>query len=153
MPMLKKYIGDLFFTRRFYAALTVCAVLFIIRFFISWLGVIPYIATLATIVLVVVDYIFLFANGRGMYAVRHYAERFSNGDENPVRIDIESYYNLPVHVEVVDEIPHQFQRRDVQFEAALAARGKKTFPFSTAGQRACLPFLYTDAEIPVARYS
>ena len=128
--MLSKFIGDLFFTRRFYAALTVCVVLFIIRFFISWLGVIPYIATLATIVLFVIDYIFLFSNRRGMYAVRHQAERFSNGDENPVRIDIESYYNLPVHVEVVDEIPHQFQRRDVQFEAALAARGKKMINYS-----------------------
>jgi uncharacterized protein (DUF58 family) len=127
---IRKYISDLFFTRRWYAVLTICAVLFILRFFISWLGVIPYITALVTLMLFLLDYMFLFSNKKGVFALRHHAERFSNGDENPVRIDLESFYELPVHAEVVDEIPHQFQRRDVQFDTDLRPRGKKIIQYT-----------------------
>ena len=76
------------------------------------------------------DYVFVFFSGKGgVYAIRTHAERFSNGDENPVRIDIESYYTLPLKAEIIDEIPHQFQRRDVQFDISLEARGKKVIEY------------------------
>ena len=52
---------------------------------------------------------------RGLFAVRSHAERLSNGDENEIRIDIENFYSFKVNVEVIDEIPHQFQRRDLHF--------------------------------------
>lgn len=63
----------------------------------------------------------LFAQRKGVFARRTHAERFSNGDENPVRVDIESKYGFPLFVEVIDEIPHQFQRRDVLFKAKIDA--------------------------------
>jgi uncharacterized protein (DUF58 family) len=126
----RKYIGDLFFCRRWYAVLAVCAVLFILRFFIPWLGIIPFVCILVTVVLFIVDYTFLFSHSRGVFATRSHAERFSNGDENPVRLHIDSFYSLPVHAEVVDEIPHQFQRRDVQFDADLPPGVNKIIQYS-----------------------
>ncbi len=122
---ITKYIGNLFFSNRWYAVLCVCVLLFIIRFFIPWLGIIPFIAILLLMILFVADYIFLFANNRGLHAVRTHADRFSNGDDNPVRIDLESFYDLPVRAAIIDEIPHQFQRRNVSFLAALPAKSKK----------------------------
>ena len=38
-------------------------------------------------------------------ATRQCADRFSNGDENPVTIDIENHYPIPVSLEIIDEIP------------------------------------------------
>ncbi|MEO5593466.1 MAG: DUF58 domain-containing protein [Chitinophagaceae bacterium] len=125
----KKYISDLFFSRRFYAALCVCAVLFLLRFFLTWLGIIPFAAFGGLFILFLADYMLLFFNQRGVFATRTHAERFSNGDENPVRIDIESYYPFAVHTEVIDEIPHQFQRRDILFKAAIPAKAAKIIQY------------------------
>lgn len=127
---LSKYIGDLFFSRIWYAALIICSLLFLMGFFISWLGVIPYVAIGVVAVLFIIDYTGLFLNKRGVFAARTFAERFSNGDENPVRIDIESFYHFMVRLEIIDEIPHQFQRRDILFAATLSPRQSKVLEYS-----------------------
>lgn len=48
------------------------------------------------------------------------ADRFSNGDDNEVRLRVFSRFRLPVMLTVVDEAPVEFQRRDI----ALAVRLK-----------------------------
>ncbi|HTE12155.1 MAG TPA: DUF58 domain-containing protein [Chitinophagaceae bacterium] len=121
----EKYISNLFFSRRLYAALCVCAVLFLLRFFIAWIGVIPFAVFGALVVFFVADYLLLFFSHRGMFATRSHAERFSNGDENPVRIDVENFYGFAVQAEIIDEIPHQFQRRDILFRVAVPAKAVK----------------------------
>jgi uncharacterized protein (DUF58 family) len=125
----KKYISALFFSRRFYGVLILCAMVFLLRFFISSLGETPFIVFTVLLILLLADYIVLFFNRKGVYATRTHADRFSNGDENPVRLDVESYYSFPVHVEIIDEIPHQFQRRDVLFETWLGANGSKVIEY------------------------
>lgn len=115
------YISPLFFTRRWYAGFIVVVILFVCRFFLSWLGIIPYFALLALIVLVVFDYYLLFKTGKGLFGRRTHADRFSNGDDNPVQINIENRYPFPVAIEVIDEIPVQFQRRDILFKASAEA--------------------------------
>ncbi|MCE3281667.1 MAG: hypothetical protein K0Q66_404 [Chitinophagaceae bacterium] len=115
----KKYIGSLFVSNRWHAALTACIVLFVIRFFIPWLGIIPYAALLVLGVLALADYFFLY-RFRGVSAVRSHAERLSNGDDNPVQIHFENHYPFTVTLDVIDEVPHQFQKRDVHFHLVLA---------------------------------
>ena len=56
---------------------------------------------------------------RGIQAFRQCADRFSNGDENEVSIRVESSYTYPVSLEVIDEIPVVFQKRDVDFRTKL----------------------------------
>ncbi|MEJ7739131.1 MAG: DUF58 domain-containing protein [Chitinophagaceae bacterium] len=124
------HISDLFFSRRLYAALIVCALLFLLRFFLVWLGEIPYVAIGVILVTFIIDYAVLFIHKRGVFAARTFAERFSNGDENPVRIDIENFYHFPVQLEIVDEIPHQFQRRDVLFALRLSALQSRVIEYS-----------------------
>jgi uncharacterized protein (DUF58 family) len=118
----KPYVGfvkPLFFTGRWNAAVCVCVVLFVCRFFVPWLGLLPYFALLCLVVLFVFDYALLFSKRKGFFAARSHAERFSNGDENPVRIDLENRYSFVANVEVIDEIPVQFQRRDISFKTSL----------------------------------
>jgi len=115
------YITPLFFTRRWYAAFVAVVILFICRFFLSWLGIIPYIALLALIVPAFLDYFLIFKTVKGIFGRRTHADRFSNGDDNPVQINIENRYSFPVTLEVIDEIPVQFQRRDILFKASAKA--------------------------------
>jgi len=115
------YISPLFFTRRWYTAFIAVVILFVCRFFLSWLGIIPYFALLALIVLAVLDYFLLFRTMKGLFGRRTHADRFSNGDDNAVQINIENRYPFPVRIEVIDEIPFQFQRRDILFKASAKA--------------------------------
>ena len=95
------------------------------RFFISWLGVIPYLALLVFTAFIIVDYLLLYINPSGIFARRSHAERFSNGDENEVRIDVENRYPFVIKLKIIDEIPHQFQRRDILFTDKLQ-RGEQS---------------------------
>lgn len=115
------YITPLFFTTRWNAAIVVCVVLFTCRFFLSWLGILPYLSLIALVVIFLYDYYFLFGKQAGFFASRKHADRFSNGDDNAVQLDFENKYHFPVNVEMIDEIPFQFQRRDVLFFAKLKA--------------------------------
>ena len=116
------YITPLFFTPRWYAALIAVTILFVCRFFLAWLGILPYLALLALVVTMLLDYLLLFAKSKGIFGRRTHAERFSNGDENAVQIHIENRYLFKVSLEVIDEIPFQFQRRDVLFKAVAEPR-------------------------------
>ena len=70
-----------------------------------------------------------FTARHSLHAVRNLSPRFSNGDDNPVTIRLESTYGFSLRVEVIDEIPFVFQRRDVCFRVSLPARGDATIKY------------------------
>ena len=103
--------------------------LFVIRFFFTWLGDIPFLAVLILFIVVVYDYMLLFYKSKGIFAARNMADRLSNGDDNEIRIDVENFYNYAVHLEIIDEVPHQFQKRDVLFKLNMGAGHKKVLRY------------------------
>ena len=125
MNFFKKYIGPLFFTNRFYTLFIITAALFVCRFFLSWVGDVPFFALGVLLLVLLLDYLQLFAAPKGIFARRFAPERLSNGDENPVRIDIENNYPITVYLQVIDEVPMQFQKRDTDFTLSLSARQHK----------------------------
>lgn len=97
------------------------------RFFIGWLGgifafiagyihpaLLPWAIWLIGVygILILVDAVLLFGFGKGIEARRHVADKFSNGENNPVRIEIRNRYPFGVKARVLDESPVEFQRRD-----------------------------------------
>lgn len=119
---LKKYIGDLFLTRRFYILFSVLAVLFLFRFFIPALGILPWLFLAVILALVCVEYFLLFLSQRGIVTgERICSSRFSNGDENKIAIHLNNHYSFMVFTQVIDEIPEQFQKRDLNFHLKIAA--------------------------------
>lgn len=76
---------------------------------------------LALLALVFVADCVLLWRRRGITASRECSERFSNGDENDVALHIDSSYAMDVKLDVIDEIPPVFQRRDIQFCMSLTA--------------------------------
>ena len=64
---------------------------------------------------------------RAIRGGRSCSERFSNGDDNEVRLWVESDYPFRASLEIIDEIPHVFQRRDICFTIALSPQaGRQT---------------------------
>lgn len=66
-----------------------------------------------------VDYLFVFNRNKGIAAQRILPEKLSNGDENPVKVDIKNNYDFKINVKVIDEIPFQFQKRDFMIEKQI----------------------------------
>jgi uncharacterized protein (DUF58 family) len=58
------------------------------------------------------DLIILFANKYAVEAFRRSAAKLSNGDENIITIEVANHYGFRAHLNVVDELPIQFQVRD-----------------------------------------
>lgn len=119
--LVKKYIGALFLTRRFYMVLAGLSVLFLLRFFIESLGILPWAFLLAGVICILTDYFLLFFSAGELAGERTCAERFSNGDENKVTITIKNNYPFRIKAFIIDEIPFQFQKRDASFIRNLTA--------------------------------
>ena len=73
--------------------------------------------------------ILLFLAKNPIEAKRIVPKRLSNGDDNPIRFSITNHFPIPVNIEVIDEIPHQFQIRDFSLKASLKAGESESFSY------------------------
>ena len=101
----------LFFTRRFYAAGAVAVFIFLTGYFIPVIQPVSYAVFWLFIALVIIDLIFIFGTGKAPFVKRLMADRMSNGDKNLVTIDVKNNYPFAVTLEIIDELPFQFQER------------------------------------------
>lgn len=109
---------------------------FIVLIFIALLGyVFPIFEAIARTLLylfgvvMLVDLLFLFRVRKGVMANRFTPDKFSNGDQNPIRIFLQSYYTFKVSLKVIDEVPDQFQMRNARFELKLPAQEKQSINY------------------------
>jgi len=123
--LFNRFYKNLFLCSRLFIGLGCSAVLFLLTFFFPWLGIVPLIFFWLVIVVLFVDIWLLYRLPKGIFAKRISPERLSNGDENEISIYVESAYSFIVDVQIIDEIPHQFQKRDVLFETTLTSRQHK----------------------------
>lgn len=123
-----RFWKSLFFASRFFI---VCGVLISLALF-AWrypfaFGLVSVCAVGLPFVLVA-DFIFLWAR-KGIFARREMMEKLSNGDQNEIKIYLENKYPFPIWLKVVDELPVQFQARDIAFSVYLAPFGKKMLTY------------------------
>jgi uncharacterized protein (DUF58 family) len=116
---------NLFLTSRLFIGISCVVILFLLSFFFPWFGDVPIVAFTALVLLFVIDVWMLYRLPKGIFARRHAPERLSNGDENEIGIYVESFYPFAVSLGIIDEIPHQFQKRDVWFKTTLQSRQHK----------------------------
>jgi len=130
MNLIRKYIGDLFLTNRFYMVMVGCILFFIVSFFFPALGEIPKICFQAFLVLIFLDYLFLFFSGKKPSAKRIISERLSNGDENKIELRIKNEFSFPVNMQIIDELPEQFQIRDWKRKAYFKSKEQQKFVYT-----------------------
>ena len=129
MTSIKKYIGNLFISTRFYLSVGSCIVLFIVSFFYAPLFIVPEICFYVIVVLCLIDYFFLFLICRVPHVKRLTADRFSNSDENKVTLQITNLMPFDLYLEIIDELPVQFQQRDWVLPQHLKARQQKNIVY------------------------
>lgn len=117
MNLIKSlYINHLFF----YILLGIGG-LFLVSFFITWLYGFVLFLLIAFLLIAIIDISILYSKKQGIQAERMLPDRLSNGDDNTIRIGAVNHYLLSVRLNVIDEIPFQFQVRDFEFRMNLKA--------------------------------
>ena len=76
--------------------------------------------------LVLVDVLILYRHKNGLSIERITPRRLSNGDENDIHLNISSTYNTLLNLEIIDEIPHQFQIRNFSLKLKLDKTDRKS---------------------------
>lgn len=109
-----KTIKSLYLNDRLFVCVVVCVLTFITSFALGINVLIPKIIFLIFVAVILTDILLLFRT-KGIQGRRVTPEKLSNGDENEIKIFIENMYLFNVSLRVIDEIPHQFQRRDLSF--------------------------------------
>jgi uncharacterized protein (DUF58 family) len=129
--MLKRffYLLRFYFTRLFYTIGAVIIALFILAFFFSFLQQVASIAFLCLCLTVILDFIIVFTGSRSISAKRICADRFSNGDDNKVTIELTNRRPYKVRFEVIDELPVQFQQRNWKRNFVLNGREILAFDY------------------------
>jgi uncharacterized protein (DUF58 family) len=99
-------------------------VLFVLSFvFPRWFEIVK-LLFLVFLVFTILDIMLLFTAKKGVNGLRILPEKFSNGDQNPIRLSIENYYTFPIFIKIIDEIPVQFQVRNFSIERKLDTTSK-----------------------------
>ncbi|WP_231460486.1 DUF58 domain-containing protein [Pedobacter sp. Leaf132] len=128
--IFQQYYKNLFLSNRLFAALATCVLLFILKFFFNWLGEIPEIFTGVVFILLILDIVILYRINNGIEASRLTSKRLSNGDENPIQIELKNKYGFGVNLRVIDEVPFQFQLRDKDFRLSLKSGDIKSIHYN-----------------------
>lgn len=124
------FYQNLFFSNKLFIHLGIIALLFLLNFFFPWLGDIPLIFFGVLLAILLIDAWMLYRLSKGVISKRLSPERLSNGDDNEMGIFIENLYSFKIKVEIIDEIPHQFQKRDVSFTTQLKTREQKIINYN-----------------------
>lgn len=104
--------SSFFLNRVAYYIAGVAAASYVISYFLPFLFVVGHIILVLLAISVFVDIILMYSKRKGISANRSTAERFSNGDQNRVLLQIVNDYPFPVMISVIDEVPVQFQERN-----------------------------------------
>ena len=118
---------------RFYYLLTAVILIIAIGFAVPLMFTIGRILVFLLFIAVLVDIVMLYIHWNSSQPLRVFrslSPRFSNGDDNPVKVRLESSYPFDIHTEVIDEVPFVFQRRDVLFKARIRKQGDATISYA-----------------------
>lgn len=125
-----RVVKELYTSARLYAISIIIIFFFVVGHFFDPLFFIGKFLLLLFALAIAIDfYLLFFVNRQCILLRRELPQRFSNGDENPVKIYIKNMLNFSVDVSIVDEIPVQFQVRDFNIALKLQSKEEKNIDY------------------------
>ncbi|MCM4168840.1 hypothetical protein KCTC52924_02536 [Arenibacter antarcticus] len=126
---MKSIFSNTYLEKRFFIVLSGIVIGFLLSYiFPNLMGAIKLLFFIFVLAFVV-DFLLLFASKGMLVGQRNVPEKLSNGDDNEIEISISNSYLFTVSIKILDEIPHQFQKRDFNIIASLAKGDEKRFTY------------------------
>jgi uncharacterized protein (DUF58 family) len=123
------YLKAFYLRNRVFQLAGLLIFVFVLGFFRPLFFTIGEIGFYLFLALLVVDGVLLFRFKSPLIGERLCSEKFSNGDENEIKIILEHLYPQTINIQVIDELPHQFQQRNLKFDLTLKPKEVKNIIF------------------------
>lgn len=120
---------QIFLSSRFFVIGSVAVVLFALSFSVHWLFPLAQVLLIALFVGSFADILLLFNKNRTFEVKRHLPSIMTLGDENRIEIGVRNTSSLKVWLTIIDELPYQFQIRDLKFETTLDNNEETIFQY------------------------
>ncbi len=78
-------------------------------------------------VFILLDILSAYRQRKGIVASRTCPDRLSNGDQNTISISVSNRYPFKIKIAIVEEVPFQFQKRDLIFNTSLGIDRTQVF--------------------------
>ena len=127
--MTLKLLKSLYIHHRVYWIIAVIAAGFLLSYWWPILFSICWITVTTLGVAFALDLATLYKYRTGIVASRHLPDKFSIGDQNPVPVKIKNNNKFSVSIEVIDELPVQFQERKFVHHATITSKSNYTFDY------------------------
>ncbi|WP_298496994.1 DUF58 domain-containing protein [uncultured Algibacter sp.] len=124
-----KFFKPFYIQPRFFYAGIGIVVLFALSYFIPILFNVAQLSILVLILLFILDFLIVFLGKNKIEAKRILPDKFSNGDKNQINLEINNNYPYSIYLEIIDEIPEQFQVRDFKIKETILSRKTKTIQY------------------------
>jgi len=102
---------SLYFNKKVYYVLFLASVVFTASYFKPFLFDVGIAILLLLTIAIGADVLLLYSKKTGLLGDRVLPDRLSNGDDNPVLLRFENGYGFKISMDIIDELPYQFQER------------------------------------------
>ncbi len=126
---MKKLFKNIYIQDRFFIVLICVLIGFLVSFIFQNLLSVFQILFYVFVLLIVVDVLLLFFSKGGVGGKRDLPDKLSNGDENPIKVQITNSYLFTATVGIIDELPFQFQKRDFALKNTLKSGTTKFYNY------------------------
>lgn len=124
-----QFFKSLYIHNRLFIYIGIVVAVFLLSFWMPTLYSLAWVLVTMLFVTMCIDLVLLFRFKNAFSSERITPEKFSNSDENEISILLKNHYPFKVHVEVIDELPFQFQKRDFNYTTPLNFNENKTFTY------------------------
>ncbi len=116
-----RFINNLFLANRFFYIMGGLIVTMMLSYGFPFLFPVAKTGCVLFLILCVIDGILLYSKRIGVQAKRDAPPVLSLGDENPIKIALSNTSRIRLHIELVDELPEQFQIRNLKHYLTLSS--------------------------------
>lgn len=124
MSSISGIIKGIYFTQKFYYSGSIIVLCFVMGHFIPILYIVAKLLLLLLIITALLNISLLYSKNQPLKAGRNMSERLSNGDQNKINIHIKNNFPFEVNLNIVDEIPFQFQIRNFEIKCKIKAQSE-----------------------------
>ncbi len=125
-----KFFKNIYLSTRLLIVLVSLVLLFILGFPYTIIYSVAKVLLYCLLSILLIDILLLFTNKNGVDAIRIVQDKLSNGDVNHVFIKITNTYKLKLQLEIIDEVPYQYQQRENSFKTTILANSEQKIEYS-----------------------
>lgn len=125
-----RVLRELFLTYRFFIALLIIASIFVMGFVMPVFFLVGQGCLALLLAIVGLEITVLFLRKNPIEGGRNVMNPLSLGDENKVKLRIQNRYPFTVNAQIYDNLPNQFQIRDLNFRESLSANEQGIFEYT-----------------------